>query len=139
MSKAKQKDPGMRRVRLIIWALYHQTPLDVEIQEWVERGVASRCKLSWEQYCEMKRIHAEMWIAGAERRRKAKVAGGFPPQPWQLRLHRKKMAKLKRRLKKPRPRLIEWAGKKLMRARGYKRRWLRERVTDRLLMRMAGQ
>lgn len=131
--------PGMRRVRLLVWALYYRTPLDIEIGEWVERGAARRCKLTWEQYCELKRNHPEEWQRAEARRKVAKANGGFAPQPPQFQVYRKLIAKQKRLLRKPRPRFTEWAGKKLVRARGYKRKWLRERVTDRLFHRLVGE
>jgi hypothetical protein len=80
--------PGMRRVRLLLWKLFCRTPLDIEIQEWVERGVARQCKLTWAEYSRLKAAHPDLWQRWAEKRSKAKAEGGFPEQPWQLRLHR---------------------------------------------------
>src|SRR5438093_806859 len=77
---------GMRRVRLLVWFLFRQTPLIVEVAEWVERGAARHCKLSWEEYCELKAACPELWRRGAEKRERAKLCG-WPKQPPQLREH----------------------------------------------------
>jgi hypothetical protein len=130
--------PGMRRVRLLVWKLYYQTPLKIKIAEWVERGAARHCKMSWEEYCRLKAAHPDLWQRWAEKRKRAVAVGHFPPQPWQLRKHRMLQAPMKAKIRKPRHRFYEWAGKKLVRQRGYKYPGLRKRVVDRLFLRLIG-
>jgi hypothetical protein len=135
---ADKKVAGLRRLRLLVWALYYQTPLDVEIGEDIERSVAKRCKLSWERYSDLKQTYPEFWQKAAASRLRAKAAGGFKPQPAGLRRYRKVEAKKKRVLRKPRSRFCDWAARKLIHKRTYKRKWLRDRITNRLFNRLVG-
>ncbi len=130
--------PGMRRVRLLLWQLYYRTPLSIDIDEGIERKVAGHCKLGWEDYLKLKTEHPELWQRAVEKRGKAKLAGSFPPQPWQLQVYRKLHAKRKKLLSKERPRFFEWAGKKLIASRKYKRQWLRKKVLNRVEARLLG-
>jgi hypothetical protein len=125
--------PGMRRVRLLVWALFCQTPMDIEIGEEEERQAARRCKLSWEEYCALKATHPGVWQRGAEKRERAKVSG-WPAQPPGLRRARKVEAPRRAFQRKERPRWQEWAARRLMVQRGYKRTWHRHQVLDRLLL-----
>jgi hypothetical protein len=128
----------MRRVRLLLWKLYCKTPLEIDITEREERGAARQCNMTWEEYCRLKAAHPDIWQRHAEKRAKAKVAGCFPPQPWQLRAHRLVEAPRRAKIRRPRPRFNQWATRKLMRQRGYKRAGLRNRVLDRLIARLVG-
>lgn len=136
--KAKWRDPGMRRVRLLLWKLFNRTPLDVPIEEWVERDVTRRCRLPWQEYLNLKQAHPDLWRQAAERREAAKRNGGFPPQPPQLAFSRKFIAKSKAKWRKSRPRFNAWAARQLARERGYKQAWRRRRVVDRLFLRLLG-
>ncbi len=138
MSKAKWRDPGMKRVRLLLWRLFVRTPLKVEIGEWVERGAARHCGLSWPEYCQMREQHADLWRRYAEKRAQAKADGGWRPQPPQLAYWRYIKAKQEAHWRKPRPRFTEWAMRKLLRQRGYKQAWRRNRVVDRISVRFLG-
>ncbi len=123
---------------MLLWQLFNQTPLGIDIQEWVERDAARRCKVGWDEYRRLKAAYPDFWQRGAEKRAKAKLTGGFPPQPWQLRLYRHTEAKQRAVFRKDRPRFTEWAMKKLLRQRTYKRPWRRNMVLNRLIMRMMG-
>lgn len=139
MTDAERLATGMRRVRLLLWQLFNRTPLEIEIEEWVERAAARHCRLTWEQYLAYKAKYPELWQQAEARRLIAKARGRFAAQPPQLRRYRKQLAKQKRVFRKARPRFNEWASKKLVRARQYKRTWLRQRVTDRLYTRLLGR
>jgi len=139
MKRNKFTQPGMRRVRMLLWKLYYQTPLDVQIEECVERGVSEKCKLTWEEYCALKAGHPDLWQRAIEKRALAVKNGRFPPQPPQLRRYRKVEAAKKKVMQRERPRFVEWAGRKMIKARHYKRTWLRQRVTDRILSRLLGE
>lgn len=93
MKRARKRtrfnDPGMRRVRLLLWRLYYKTPLDQVIDEAAEREAARTCKLSWEQYGELKAKYPDQWAKWEAKRAKAVREGGFPPQPPQFRRYRK--------------------------------------------------
>ena len=101
-SEAKQAKPttttcprwnatGMRRVRLLCWHLFRQTPLDQPIDRNAEQRAATRCKLSWEDYLTLKAQHPDLWRSWAVKREKAKLHG-WPSQPPQLRKWRKEGA-----------------------------------------------
>jgi hypothetical protein len=130
--------PGMRRVRLLLWKLFCKTPLKIDIEEWVERGAARHCKITWDDYCRLKAAHPDLWQRWADKRAKAKAVGHFPKQPWQLRAYRLREAPRRAKVRKPRPRFTEWAAKKLMRQRTYKSAWRRNLVLDRLMLRVIG-
>ena len=52
----------------MLWKLYYGTPLNINIEEWVERGVARKCKLSWDDYRRLKAVHPDLWQRWAEKR-----------------------------------------------------------------------
>ena len=124
----------MRRVRLLVWLVFRQTPLDIPIEEWVERGAARNCKMSWEEYCALKAAHPDLWRRSAEKRERAKREG-WPKQPPQLRHAREVLAPRRAFSRKRRPRFTDWAMRKFWAQRQYKRRWLRDCVLDRLIRR----
>ena len=128
----------MRRLRLLLWKLYQATPLTVRIEESVERDVARRCKMPWEDYLRLKTAYPCLWERYALKREKALAVGHFPRQPAQLRRWRKVGAKHRAVITRERPRFTEWALKKLMRQRKYKYKGLRERVLNRLMLRLIG-
>jgi len=132
------RDPGMRRVRLLLWRLYYRTPLEREIGEAEERIAAVHCRLPWDDYTTLKARHIDLWKDYADRRAQAKKAGGFRPMPPQFRRYRDRVAAARAKMRRARPRLSEWAAKKLLAQRRFKRVWLRHRVLDRLLARMTG-
>jgi len=136
MSNSKWHAPGMKRVRLMAWLLFYRTPLNIPIEEWVERGVARRCRFSWEEYCALKQAHPEIWERYAMKREEAVKRGHFAPQPPHLRRWRREGAKRRAALKKARPRFSEWAAKQLLRQRSYKQQWRRHLVLNHLLIRL---
>ena len=127
-----------RRVRLLLWKLFYGTPLTAVIDETVERDVARHCKVAWADYCRLKATFPELWQRGAVKRAAAQKAGGVPLQPRHLLYWRKCVAKRRALARKERPRFTQWAAKKLIRQRGYKRAWLRNQVLDRLMDRLLG-
>ncbi len=75
---------GMRRVRLLVWWLFHKVPLDQAINTTAERLAAQRCKLTWRAYLKLKRLHPQVWERETAKRQGAIEAGGWPEQPVQL-------------------------------------------------------
>ncbi len=138
MSESNKQDKGNRRVRLLLWKLYYQTPLNINVEEWVERGAALSCKLTWPEYCELKARYPALWQRWANKRSRAQQAGKLPLQPPQLRRYRRSGAKQRAFWRKQRPRFAQWAANKLARQRTYKKRWRRHLVLDRLLVRSVG-
>jgi hypothetical protein len=138
MTKQEYHASGMRRTRLLLWAIYNRTPLDQVIDDQVERDGAARCKLAWPEYLSLKAAHPDLWLKATEKRQRAVALGRFPPQPWQLREHRSLYAPRRAKVRSERPRFTEWAAKKLIRERSYKRPGLRRRVVDRLFLRVIG-
>ena len=130
--------PGMRRIKLLCWALFNKTPLDQPIDEPAERAAAKRVRMSWETFCRLKTEHPEVWRRYNARRKRAKMEGGFKPQPWQLRFQRHIKAPARAKIRKKRPRFNEWAARKLVRSREYKSQWRRKLVIDRLFNRLIG-
>jgi hypothetical protein len=81
MTDAERLATGMRRVRLLLWQLFNRTPLDIDIEEWVERAAARHCRLTWEQYLAYKAKYPELWQQAEARRLIAKARGRFAAQP----------------------------------------------------------
>ena len=90
--------PGMRRIKLLCWALFNKTPLDQPIDEAAERAAAKRVKMRWERYLELKAAHPEVWRYYTDRRKRAQAEGGFKPQPVQFLRQRKVEAPRKARM-----------------------------------------
>ena len=76
-------------MRLVFWHLFHRTPLSQPIDIAAEMAAATHCRLDWAQYLALKTDSIALWNRYAEKRAKATAAGGFPPQPAQLRYRRK--------------------------------------------------
>jgi hypothetical protein len=130
---------GLRRVRLCFWHLFRRTPLKALIDTTAERAAAEHCKVPWPLYVEWKRTHKAMWWREAAKRVRAIERGKWPEQPWQLRRWRKvEAARMGRLRRRERPRFVEWAWKRQIRLRSYKRVWLRHRELDRLFLRTLG-
>ena len=134
----KYREPGMRRVRLVLWFLFNRTPLELPIDESAERAAAKHCKMSWDLYLAYRARYPELWAHRANRREEAKRMGSFPQMPVQFLRYRKITAPARSSMRKPRPRFTEWAGRKLLASREYKRPWLRQRIQDRLFARLLG-
>lgn len=130
--------PGMRRLKLLLWALYNRTPLDRPINEVAEREAARRVRMAWDTYCRHKAAHPELWAHFAALRERARANGGFRPQPAHLRRHRNGEAVRRARMRKDRPRFAEWAARKLLKARDYRSPHKRHRVLNRLTARLLG-
>jgi hypothetical protein len=86
----------MRRVRLLVWKLFRGTPLDLRIDQNAEMDAAAAIGVTWDQYLDLRRQHPDLWAKWAAKRELAKV-NGWPPQPPQLRRHRKKTAPVARK------------------------------------------
>ncbi|MBM3846791.1 MAG: hypothetical protein FJ405_10985 [Verrucomicrobia bacterium] len=80
----KYRTPGMRRTRLLVWEIFNRTPLHAQVTLDLELSAARHCKLSPEQYFNLKAQHPRLWANATIRRQRAVEAGQFPPQPAQL-------------------------------------------------------
>jgi hypothetical protein len=99
LPRPRWRAPGMRQLRLLVWSLYRQTPLNQPINRNAERRAATKCKLTWEKYLMLRAKHSDLWQRWALKREKAKTHG-WPPQPEQLRRYRKIKAPQERKAEK---------------------------------------
>src|SRR5215813_5804166 len=59
-SKSRWAEPGMRRVRLLLWHLFQRTPLREEIGLLHEFAAARHCGIAWEDYSALKARHPDL-------------------------------------------------------------------------------
>ena len=84
-------DPGMHRVRLLVWKLYRGTLLNRPIDQNPEMDAAAAMGSTWDQYLEFPRKHPGLSTKAAAKRELAKVSE-WRLQSAQLRRHRKQTA-----------------------------------------------